>query len=169
MKKIALIGLVALTAGLLFIGTSTYAQGYMNNRVAGCCNGMWHDGNWMGMNRMMMGSGTMNRGSMMSWYNCPWDNPAMMMGPMSGAGMSQGPWQNMRYDNYGNLAEPLSKKQAKNIAQYYVDMTGNPRLKVGRVDEKSNAFEVTIVTKDNSEVERIIIDKQTGSVMPKTP
>jgi len=162
MKRTTLIGLASLVVGLMLIGNTVYAQGYMNNRAGGCCNGMWRGGNIMGMNRSMMGPGMMSRGMMMPMDDCP-----MMMGPMWGAGMNQGPWNDLRYDAYGRLIEPINKKQAEEIAQYYVNWTGNPNLKVGKINEKSNVFEVSIVTKDNSLVNKLAVDKETGSVQPE--
>ena len=38
----------------------------------------------------------------------------------------------------------------------------NPNLKLGKIEEKDNGFEVDIVTKNNSLVDKILVDKNTG-------
>jgi hypothetical protein len=60
----------------------------------------------------------------------------------------------------------LSADQAKKLAEAYVILTGNPRLKVGAVKEKdANTIGVDIVTVDNALVVHRDIDRQTGRVM----
>jgi hypothetical protein len=44
----------------------------------------------------------------------------------------------------------------------YLYRLGNPNLKQGKVRETDHEFEVEIVTKDNSLVEKLLIEKQTG-------
>jgi hypothetical protein len=39
---------------------------------------------------------------------------------------------------------------------------GNPNLKVGKVAEKDGNYEVDVVTKDGSLVDKIQVNKQTG-------
>jgi len=38
----------------------------------------------------------------------------------------------------------------------------NPNLKLGEIEDKGNAFEAEIQTKDGSLVDRILVDKYTG-------
>jgi len=127
----------------------------------------WGPGHGMGMGPgmmgcQMMGSGMMGPGGMMgSGTGC------CGMGGMGQSSWSQGPWKDLRYNSLGTLIDPLNKKQAKEIADYYVAWMGNPRLKVGDIDEKESVFEVSIVTNDNSLVNKLIIDKQTGSAQPQ--
>ena len=40
--------------------------------------------------------------------------------------------------------------------------SGNPNLKIGEVLEEDNAYVASIVTKDGSLVEKLIIDKSSG-------
>jgi hypothetical protein len=59
----------------------------------------------------------------------------------------------------------LTADQAKKLAEAYVILTGNPRLKVGAVKEKDgNTIGVDIVTVDNALVVHRDIDRQTGRV-----
>jgi len=57
---------------------------------------------------------------------------------------------------------PVDKNQAAQLLSNYVTRTGNANLKAGEVLEKGDVFEVTVVTKDGSLVERLEIDKKTG-------
>ncbi len=41
-------------------------------------------------------------------------------------------------------------------------LSGNPNLKVGKVREKDGAYEVEIVTKEGSLVDKLQVNKQTG-------
>jgi len=153
MKRTTLIGLLSLVLGLMLVGITVFAQGTTANRHTGgcaCCRGS--GGN-------MMGYGSMHQGRM----NC-WDGCGHWIGYMSGYGTNHEPWQKMHYDDYGNLIEPLTKEQAEEIAQYHVDWTENPNLKVGEIVEKPTVFEISIVTKDDSLVNKLVIEKATGSV-----
>lgn len=60
----------------------------------------------------------------------------------------------------------LTKEKVSTLAATYLARMGNPNLKVGEVIEKEGAFEVTIVTKDNSLVEQYTVDKKTGTARP---
>ena len=112
---------------------------------------------YMGMMRSgMMGQGMMGRGGM---------SPGMMRNCMmeSWAGMmSETPWDKLAYNSRGELLEPLSKKKAEEIAQFYLDRLDNPRLKIGKIKDNDTAFEVEIVTRDNSLVNNLLVEKDTG-------
>ncbi len=56
----------------------------------------------------------------------------------------------------------LSKEQAGQIAEAHLQALGNPNLRLGEVSELESYFEVPIVTKDGSFVERLLVDKRTG-------
>ncbi|MBI3016157.1 MAG: PepSY domain-containing protein [Candidatus Tectomicrobia bacterium] len=58
--------------------------------------------------------------------------------------------------------QPLTKEQATALVQNQLNGYGNPNLKIGNVTEKDGIFEVEIVTRDNSLVEKVQINKQTG-------
>ena len=56
----------------------------------------------------------------------------------------------------------MAKKDAETLVQNFLNSTGNPNLKLGETKDEGSAYEVTIVTKDNSLVDRILVDKRTG-------
>ena len=93
------------------------------------------------------------------WY-CPycgrWSRPGYLMGPgMMGPGYGYGP-------QYQQPQKPMTKKDAETLVQNFLNSTGNPNLKLGETKDEGSAYEVTIVTKDNSLVDRILVDKRTG-------
>lgn len=89
-----------------------------------------------------MGGGPGPQGQQGGWY-CPW------MGP---SGTTQAP--------VAKPGQPLSADQAKAMVEQQI--SGNPNLKAGKVAEKDGAYEVDIVTKDGSMVDKIQVNKQTG-------
>ncbi len=94
------------------------------------------------------------------WY-CPW-----MGGPGPGGWQGRGGWYCpwMRGTPTGppvaQPGKPLSKDQAKALVEQYVHT--NPNLKVGKVTEKNGIYEVNVVTKDGSLVDKIQVNRQTG-------
>lgn len=92
------------------------------------------------------------------WY-CPW------MG--GGPGMQRGqagwycPWMGQQTGPpVAKPGQPLSADQAKAMVEQHIG--GNPNLKVGKVTEKDGNYEVDVVTKDGSLVDKIQVNKQTG-------
>ena len=57
----------------------------------------------------------------------------------------------------------INKEEAKGIISFQLRRS-NPNLKVGKVTEKEEGFEITIVTKDNSLVDRLVVEKNTGRI-----
>jgi hypothetical protein len=94
------------------------------------------------------------------WY-CPWMG-APAPGGWQGRGGWYCPW--MRGTQIGppvaQPGKPLSKDQAKALVDQYVHT--NPNLRVGTVTEKNGIYEVKIVTKDGSLVDKIQVNRQTG-------
>jgi hypothetical protein len=90
-----------------------------------------------------------------------------MMGPGYGQGMMMyGPAYNMRGPggprNQANLN--LSADEAKHYFERWIAVQGNSRLKVGDVKEKhADTIIVDIITKDNSLVERLDVNRHDGS------
>jgi hypothetical protein len=80
--------------------------------------------------------------------------PGMMWG--YGGGYGYGPPQNR------SGGKPIDKKEAKAMMEDYLKSSRNPNLKLGKIKDIGNAFEAEILTKKNSLVDTIIIDKQTG-------
>lgn len=63
---------------------------------------------------------------------------------------------------YQQPQKPLEEMDVKGILENYLRSTRNPNLKLGKVTEKENYFELEILSKDNSLVDKIIVDKYTG-------
>ncbi|OIP98154.1 MAG: hypothetical protein AUK55_03585 [Syntrophobacteraceae bacterium CG2_30_61_12] len=104
-------------------------------------------------------------------WNCPGyrGGPGAMGGTMAyggrgyGAHPGHGPGPG---PGYGRMApaqtEPVTQEQAKKVLENYVASTGNANLKLGGVAEKDGVFEGRIVTKDDSLVDTIQVNKETG-------
>lgn len=83
------------------------------------------------------------------WY-CPW------MGGYGGYQSGSG-----SPSSYNQGGQPLSKVQAQQLLMDHIQ--GNPNLKVGKLADKGDFYEVTIVTKkEGALVEMIQVDKKTG-------
>lgn len=69
------------------------------------------------------------------------------------------------YGQQGDLN--LSTDDVKTRFERWIDLRGNPRLKVGDIRTKdADTFEVDIVTKDNSLVEQFLVNRHTGFYRP---
>ena len=82
-----------------------------------------------------------------------------------GPGMMQGygPGYDRRSDVQNNQTLNLSIDDVKSRMERWLTWRGNARLKVGEVKEKdADTITADIVTKDNSLVQRFIIDRHTG-------
>jgi hypothetical protein len=88
-------------------------------------------------------------------------------GWMHGGGWRYGPGYGQAYGPQGDLK--LSAEDVKNRLEGWIAWQGNPRLKVGDVKEKdADTIEADIVTKDNSLVQRFIVNRHTGFYRPST-
>ena len=87
------------------------------------------------------------------------------MGPgMMGQGM-MGRHGGMMGGNWGYIPPPvnLSVADVKSYMERWVEGTGNPRLKLGKVTEKdADTITADIVTKDDSLVQEFEVDRHTG-------
>ena len=81
-----------------------------------------------------------------------------MMGP--GYGYGYGPQYGNQYQQQPQ--RPLTKDEAEQEVQNYIDSTRNPNLKIGEVQEKGNDYQVTIVTSNGSLVDTLLVNKDTG-------
>lgn len=81
--------------------------------------------------------------------------PGMMWGYRGGYGPQYPP-------QYRSGGKPIDIKEAKSMMKDYLRSSRNPNLKLGKIRDIGNAFEAEILTKKNSLVDKIIIDKQTG-------
>ena len=92
---------------------------------------------------------------------------SQMMGPgygsyMMSRGYGNGCWENAP-GAYGET-KPLTEKDTESILRNYIG--ANPNLKVGKIKDKGAFFEGEIVTKDNSLVAKLGVDKNSGWVQP---
>lgn len=125
-----------------------------------------------------IGLGMMGLGGHEGWY-CPYCGQYMggrggygmgpgmmhrgMMGPgMMGYGMGPGMMGPGYLHHYGQGQEPLKEKDAKSIVENYLSSIRNPNLKLGKIKDVGGAFEAEIVTKDNSFVDKVLVDKYSG-------
>jgi rubrerythrin len=119
--------------------------------------GMMYGGGYgYGMGPGMMGGqgyGYGGRGGMMGYGQGYGMGPGMMGGRGYGYGQS-----------YAAPGKPLEMKDAKAKMEDYLKSTRNPNLKLGKIKEKGNAFEAEVLTKSNAIVDRVLIDKNTGSM-----
>lgn len=85
--------------------------------------------------------------------------PGMMGGDDSGYGTGRG---------YGRpfqaTGKPMDAKEAEAMMNDYLKSTRNPNLKLGKIKDVEGAFEAEILTQKNDLVDRVLIEKQTGSV-----
>lgn len=88
-----------------------------------------------------MGGGPGMQGGQSGWY-CPWGPGGRMGPPVAQPGQS------------------LTAEQAKALVEQHIG--ANPNLKAGKVTPKDDFYEVDIVTKDGSLVDKIQVNKQTG-------
>jgi hypothetical protein len=154
--------LLALTLVLILGVAIAYAQqpGMMGGQQGWYCPNC---GQWMGPG--MMGGGMMGRGMMGPMMG----GQGMMGGGMMGGGMMggqgmMGPGYGQQYQQpqYQQPQKPLDEKDAKTILENYLTNMRNPNLKLGQIKDAGTVFEAEIVTKDNSVVDKIMIDKATG-------
>jgi hypothetical protein len=88
--------------------------------------------------------------------------PGMMGGNGPGYGPGYGPRGAAQGDQNAN--QNLTTDDVKTRVERWLAWRGNPRLKVGEVKEKdADTIFADVVTKDNSLVQRFIIDRHTGA------
>ena len=151
MKKILL-----LLFATVFIGVALYSvagnaqmgQGYRPGYGMG--SGMMGQGYGPGYS---MGPGMMGSGNGMGQG---------MMGSGHGYGQQYGPQYGRQYQQ--PRQKPLDRNQAKQEAENYLRSMRNPNLKLGRIQEKSNGYQINIVTQDGSLVDKVLVDKNTGGM-----
>ena len=146
MKKIVMVGLamlVGLVIGLTFLPIEGKAQ-MGPGMMGGYGYGMGPRMMGRGWGPGMMGPGY-GMGSGMTW--CP--------GYGYGYGYGYGP-------QYQQVQKSLEEKDAKAILENYLRSTRNPNLKLGKIEDRGNFFEGEILTKNDSLVDKILVDKNTG-------
>jgi hypothetical protein len=151
--------LLALAMGLAFGLTLYPLEG--NAMMGGGGGGM--GGGMTGGFGSAFGSGMMGGGS----YGMG-PGAGQNMGP--GNGQGTGPGMNFPGDipQYSPQTrqpqKPLDKNDARRMAENYLKSTRNPNLHLGKIEDKGDAFEASVLTKNNSLADKILIDKNTGSM-----
>jgi hypothetical protein len=114
------------------------------------------------------GGGGMGGGMMGGGYSGMGPGGGQNMGP--GSGQGTGPGMNIPGDlrQYSPQTQqpqkPLDKNAARELAERYLKSTRNPNLHLGKIEDKGDAFEANVLTKNNSLADKILIDKNTGSL-----
>lgn len=161
-KKIFLT--TVLTVILAFSVSQSYAQ-HMGRGMMGPGYGYQQQEDW---------NYCPNCGGYFGWRGGYGMGPGMMgrgygMGPgMMHRGWGMGPQYGPRYGpgyqgpQYQQPQEPMDEDDAKKLLENYLQSTRNPNLKLGKIEDKGDAFEAEIQTKEGSLVDKIIVDKRTG-------
>jgi hypothetical protein len=170
MKRTGLMAALAVMVVLTF--SSLEARAQMGPGMMGPGYGY---GYGYGMGPGMMGPGYgrgygMGPGMMGPGYGYGYGMGPGMMGPGYGYGYGMGPGMmgpgySYQYGpQYQQPQKPLEEKDAKAILENYLRSTRNPNLKLGKIEDKGNAFEGEILTQKGSLVDKILVDKDTGWV-----
>jgi hypothetical protein len=137
MKKFAFIVILGLVVGLGFYTVEANAQ---------MGSGMMGFG--FGSGNGMMGGGMMGQGMGSGMGNRGFGN---QYGPQNGP-------------QYQQPQKQLGERDARAILENYLNSKRNPNLKLGKIEDEGNAFEGEILTKNNSLVDKILVDKNTGEM-----
>lgn len=150
---VALTAMLAMTLSTAAVYAGPYGPGDTQWNYCPYCGSQFGTGGGYGMGPGMMGYGYGMGPGMMG--------PGYGMGPgMMHQGWGWGPPYGPRYQQPQG---PMSEEDAKAIVENYLQSTRNPNLKLGKVEDKGNAYEAEIVTaKDGTLVDKILIDKYTG-------
>lgn len=153
MRKRTLIGAglaVALAGAMLSYQSPVSAQPYGGP-------GMMGGGYGPGYGHM----GGYGPGMMGGWHGGY--GPGMMQG--NGYGPGYGPGCDRRAEAQGNQSLNLTTDDVKSRVERWLARQGNPRLQLGEVKEKdADTITADVVTKDNSLVQRFIVDRHTGFI-----
>lgn len=63
---------------------------------------------------------------------------------------------------YGQPQAPMTQKDARKTLENYLASLRNPNLKLGQIRDQGAFYEADIRTKENSLVDKILVDKKTG-------
>ncbi len=85
--------------------------------------------------------------------------PGMMGGGCQGYGPQYGPPVGPQSQQ---PSKPLTEKDVRMMVENYIQSTRNPNLKVGKITAKDAYFEAEIMTKNDSLVDIILVDNDTG-------
>lgn len=137
-------------------GAQNCGMGMMSGMMG---QGMMGEG--YGMGSRMMGPGMMGNGMMERGYGM---GPGMMYGGRGmGPGMMMHRGQGMGYQmGQQGMQKNVEEDDARQMVNNYLESTGNPNLKLGKIVDKGDNFEAEVETKDGSLVDNILVDKKTG-------
>jgi hypothetical protein len=137
-----------------FMGRGRMGYGMMGPKGYGGFSSCPHQGyeSGYGMGLGMMGSGMMDPGMM----------GPQMMGPGRGRHMMPGGSARNYPPQYQQRKGPLEEKDAREVVKNYLKSTRNPNLEIGNITDAGEVFEAEIVTKDNSLVDKVLVDKSSG-------
>ncbi|HMF23161.1 MAG TPA: hypothetical protein VKG24_13685 [Pseudolabrys sp.] len=162
--------LVSAMAGALAIGAvdAASAQG-MQDRMGPCMMQGSTDQQTMGQGMMQGGRGRGNTDSgMCTMMHGGMGSGTMGQGPgMMGSGMMQGGAGSGMGALFGSRVTPLMNLSAEDVRGYLVsrlDRLNNKRLKIGELKSDDGTITADIVTVDNSLVQRLKIDRHTGTI-----
>ena len=152
--------------GMGFTGSGSGHHGMMGGGMMG--PGMMHGG--MMDRGYGMGPGTGMMGSRGGYGNGPgrmgprggYGMGPGMMGPGTGRGMGPGGSGSGYRQSYRGSQSPLKEKEAVSVVENYLKSTRNPNLKPGKVKDAGTAFEVEILTKNDSLVDKVLVNKRSG-------
>lgn len=138
-------------------GMMPCGMGMGRGRMHGCGMGR------MGMMPCMQRGPMMHRCGMgrMGMAPCGTMGRGMGHGPMHGR-MGMKPCMRMGKGSGETPSEPLSTEDAGRLIETHLQNRGNPNLKLGDVETGDDHFIATIVTQDDSLVDKLRIDKETG-------
>ena len=83
-----------------------------------------------------------------------------------GRGMSSGGSGRDYPQQYRQGKGPLEENDARAIVENYIQSTRNPNLRLGKIEDTGDDFKVEIVTKDDSIVDEVLVDKSGGWMRP---
>jgi hypothetical protein len=121
------------------------------------------------MMRGMMGSGQQGMGQGMMGGGCPMMRGMMGSGQqgMMGPGMMQGGMGPGMGGMFGSHVTPMMNLSVEDVRSYLtvqLDRLNNKRLKIGDITSDDGTVTADIVTIDNSLVQRLKVDRHTGTI-----
>jgi hypothetical protein len=64
--------------------------------------------------------------------------------------------------DYRRYEKPLNKEEAKQAVEKMIEISRNPNLKTGKIEDIERFFVVEVLTQEDSLVDKVQVDKDTG-------
>jgi hypothetical protein len=64
--------------------------------------------------------------------------------------------------DYRRFEKPLNKEEAKLAVEKMIEISRNPNLKTGDIEDNERFFVVEVLTQEDSLVDKVQVDKDTG-------